>query len=130
PEARQLPNNPSEIKLLWDYYALARGPQRLRQIVDTNYWRSLTTVFLNNANFIDTAKLMRDIRQYEQEYLAPKGIKLGFAGDVAVSQSLIKGIVTTQMQSLIWSLVGVYLVTAIFGRSLRWGIYCVLPSAL
>src|SRR6185436_12746977 len=106
------------------------GQPRLRQIVDTNYWQSLTTVFLKDANFQDTAQLMRDLRAYERERLAPKGIKLGFAGDVAVSQSLIKGIVTTQLQSLFWSLAGIYAVTALLGRSLRWGIYCVLPSAL
>ena len=130
PDARHLPDNAAEIKLMWDYYGLARGQQRLHQIVDTNYWQSLTTVFLKDANFRDTAQLMRDLRAYEREQLAPKGIKLGFAGDVAVSQSLIKGIVTTQLQSLFWSLVGIYLVTALLGRSLRWGIYCVLPSAL
>src|SRR4029077_19158565 len=104
PEARRLPDNAVEIKLLWDFYALARGSQRLRQVVDPNYWRSLTTVFLKDANFIDTARLMNDIRDYEHEHLIPKGIRLGFAGDVALSQSLIKGIVTTQLQSLIWSL--------------------------
>jgi predicted RND superfamily exporter protein len=130
PNARHLPDDPAEIRLMWDYYGLALGQTRLRQIVDTNYWQSLTMVFLKNANFIDTAKLLRDLRAYEREHLAPKGIKLGFAGDVAVSQSLIKGIVTTQLQSLVWSLVGIYVVTAIFGRSLRWGIYCVLPSTL
>ncbi len=130
PKARQLPDSAAEIKLLWDYYGLALGQPRLRQIVDTNYWQSLTTVFLKDANFQDTGQLMRDLRAYEREHLAPKGIKLGFAGDVAVSQSLIKGIVTTQLQSLFWSLVGIYLVTSLLGRSLRWGIYCVLPSAL
>ena len=130
PQARVLAGDATETKLMWDYYRLARGPQRLRQIVDTNFWQSLTTVFLKNANFVDTAALMDDLRVYEREHLTPKGIKIGFAGDVAVSQSLIKGIVTTQMQSLFWSLVGIYLVTALFGRSLRWGIYCVLPSTL
>ena len=100
PDARRLPDNAGEIKLLWDFYGLARGPQRLRQVVDTNYWRSLTTVFLKDANFIDTARLMSDIRAYEHEHLTPKGIRLGFAGDVALSQSLIKGIVATQLQSL------------------------------
>ena len=87
-------------------------------------------MFLKDGNFVDTARLMSDIRGYEREHLAPKGIKLGFAGDVAVSQSLIHGIVTTQMQSLIWSLAGIFVVTAWFGRSLRWGFYCLLPSAL
>jgi hypothetical protein len=128
PEARRMPEDPTEIKLLWDYYAIGRGQQRLRQVVDTNYWRSLTTVFLKDANYVDTAKLLSDIRAYEREHLAPKGIRIGFAGDVALSQSLIKSIVTTQLQSLFWSVLGIYLLTAFLGGSLRWGVYCVLPS--
>jgi len=123
-----MPEDPTEIKLLWDYYAIGRGQQRLRQVVDTNYWRSLTTVFLKDANYVDTAKLLSDIRAYEREHLAPKGIRIGFAGDVALSQSLIKSIVTTQLQSLFWSVLGIYLLTAFLGGSLRWGVYCVLPS--
>lgn len=128
--SRIVPQNPGEIKLMWDYYRIVRGPEQLRHVVDTNYARALITVFLKEANFVDTAKLMADIRTYEKEHLRPLGIRLGFAGDVAVSQSLIRGIVTTQMQSLFWSLVGIYAVTALLGRSLRWGVYCVLPSAL
>ncbi len=130
PGARVLPGDMAEAKLMWDYYRIARGPQRLRQVVDTNYSRSLTSVFLKNANFADTAKLMSDIRGYEREHLTPKGIKVGFAGDVALSQSLIHGIVSTQLHSLLWSLAGIYLVTAVLGGSWRWGVFCVLPSAL
>ena len=130
PEARVLPDDAREIKTLWDYYALALGRERMRQIVDSNYCQSLTTVFLKDANFVGTARLMGDIRNYEREHLAPKGIKLVFAGDVAVSQSLIRGIVTTQLQSLIWSLAGIFLVTSVLGGSWRRGFFCLLPSLL
>jgi predicted RND superfamily exporter protein len=34
------------------------------------------------------------------------------------------------MQSLIWSLVGIFAVTSWFGGSWRWGFYCLLPSVL
>jgi predicted RND superfamily exporter protein len=34
------------------------------------------------------------------------------------------------MQSLLLSLVGVFVVATILGRSFRWGIYCVLPASL
>jgi predicted RND superfamily exporter protein len=130
PNARKLPDKTAEIELLWDYYALALGPDRMRQLVDSNYCESLTTVFLKDANFVDTARLMGGIRDYEREHFAPKGIKLVFAGDVAVSQSLIHGIVTTQLQSLIWSLLGIFAVAAMLGGSWRWGFYCLLPSLL
>jgi predicted RND superfamily exporter protein len=130
PHARELPPSASEARLLWDYYRVARGTQRLRQALDTNAWRTLTTVFMKDANFVDTARLLSELRAYEREQLAQRGLKVSLAGDVAVSQSLIRGIVATQMQSLAGSLVGICLVTALFGRSLRWGVFCVLPSAL
>ena len=128
--ARIIPSDAMEIKLLWDYYALALGAQRLHQVVDTNYWQSLTTVFLKDANFQDTARLMQGIHAYEREHLTSKGIKISFAGDVAVSQSLIGGIVSTQLQSLCWSLLGIFAVTALLGGSWRWGFFCLLPSLL
>jgi uncharacterized protein len=130
PGSRFVPTNSGEIKLMWDYYRIVRGPEQFREVVDTNHARSLVTVFLKEANFVDTARLMNDIRRYEREHLAAKNIRLGFAGDVAVSQSLIRGIVSTQMKSLIGSLVGICLVTALLGRSLRWGLYAVIPCAL
>jgi predicted RND superfamily exporter protein len=130
PRARTLPASATEARVLWDYYRLARGPRRLSQAVDANFSESLTMVFLKNANFVDTAKLMRDIRAYERDHLSPKGITLGFAGDVALGQALIEGVVTTQLQSLFWSLAGIFVLTAWFGGSLRWGVYCLLPSVL
>jgi hypothetical protein len=130
PGSRYVPGDAGEIKLMWDYYRIVRGPEHLRQLVDTNYARSLLTIFLKKANFVDTGKLMDDLRAYEREYLAPLGIRLGFAGDVAVSQSLIRGIVTTQTQSLLGSLLGIFAVTALLGRSLRCGLYAVIPCAL
>jgi predicted RND superfamily exporter protein len=130
PGSRYVPDHPGEIKLMWDYYRIVRGPEHLRQLVDTNYARSLLTIFLKEANFVDTQKLMDDLRAYEREHLAPLNIRIGFAGDVAVSQSLIRGIVTTQTQSLLWSLVGIYAVTALLGRSFQCGLYAVIPCAL
>ncbi|MGO8679531.1 MAG: efflux RND transporter permease subunit [Limisphaerales bacterium] len=130
PSSRRLPDDADRIKTLWNFYGMTRGERRLREVVDTNYWRSLTTVFLKDANFVGTARLMGDIRKYEREQLAPKGIKLVFAGDVAVSQSLIRGIVSTQLQSLIWSLLGIFAVATALGGSVRWGLYCLLPSLL
>jgi predicted RND superfamily exporter protein len=130
PSARVVPADAEGVKLMWDYYRIVRGPQRLRQLVTTNYTRSILTVFLKDANFIDTGHLMDDIRDYEKKNLAPHGITLGFAGDVAVSQSLIRSIVTTQLQSLLGSLAGILILTSVLGRSWRWGFYAVIPSTL
>lgn len=129
-DQRKVPDDPDRVRWLWEQYGRIRGVERLRQAVDEDYRRGLVEIFLNDANFIDTAKLMQEIRGYERDHLAPEGIHLSFAGDVAVSQTLIRAIVSTQIRSLLLSLVGVVLAASLLSRSLRWGALSVVPSAL
>jgi hypothetical protein len=130
PGARELTRLAGQNRALWDYYKFALGQNRFQQVMDPSYSKSITTVFLKDANYIDTARLMGNVRTYERAHLAPMGIKLEFAGDVAVSQSLIHGVVATQLQSLCWSLAGIFAATVALGGSWRWAVYCVLPSLI
>jgi predicted RND superfamily exporter protein len=130
PDARGLPETAVDAGILWDYYRAILGRQRLSQVLDETCSRSLITIFLKDANFVNTATLMRRIREYEQQHLTPAGIELEFAGDVAVSQSLIQGIVSTQMRSLLWSSLGIFAVIALLSRSWLRGLYSMLPSLL
>ena len=59
----------------------------------------------------------------------PNGVSVAFAGDVAVSQALVEGVVATQVRSLLWALGAVVAVAGLLGCSLRWGLYCVIPCA-
>jgi len=127
---RAIPNNVERIEWIWGEYERLRGYDRRRQLVDTDYGRSIVTVLMKNANFVGTARLMREIRDYERANLAPHGISLSFAGDVAVSQTLIDAIVGTQIISVVGSLAGDFLVTAVLGRSVIFGLLCILPSSL
>jgi predicted RND superfamily exporter protein len=127
---RKIPDNVEGVEWNWGEYERLRGYDRRRQLVDSDYGRSIVTVLMKNANFVGTARLMREIREYERINLAPHGISLSFAGDVAVSQTLIDAIVGTQVVSVLGSLVGDFLVTAILGRSLIFGLLCILPSSL
>ncbi len=129
-DARSVPDNADRVEWVWGQYKRIRGEERMHQVVDVDFASSLVTVFLKNANFLDVEKLLATIRAYEKEHLSPHGVTLGFAGDVAVSQTMIDAIVDTQVRSLLVSLVGILLVTAVMGQSLGWGIFCVLPCAI
>ncbi len=129
-EYRRIPDTPRQVDRMWAHLKRVRGEEGLREVVDEKRSRGLITVFLKDANFQDTARLMDAIREYERANLAPHGIALDFAGDVAVSQTLIGAIVSTQVRSLIVSLIGILLVTTVLVRSLHWGLYCVLPCAV
>jgi predicted RND superfamily exporter protein len=129
-ERRCIPDSREKVAWVWNRYEATRGAERLRQVINPSHARGLIAVYLRNANFIDTARLMTAIRDYEQAHLRTPGITLGFAGDVAVSQTLIDAIVSTQLRSLWGSLVGIFAVTAILSRSLRAGLYCLVPCCL
>ncbi len=130
PGSRHLPDSPEAAEILWHNSGVVLGPERLGRIVDADHARGLVTVFLRGSNFAGTGRLMADLRSWERRHLAPAGVRLGFAGDVAVSQSLIGAVVTTQVESLALSLVGIFAVTAWLARSGRRGRLCVVPAAL
>lgn len=129
PGSRRLPDQPEEARILWRNSERVRGEERLRRLVDAGYSRGLVTVFLRHSNYADTRRLMREVRTYERRSLAPHGLRLGFAGDVAVSQALIGSVVATQVSSLALSLLGIFAVTAWLSRSVSRGLLCVLPAA-
>lgn len=128
--SRTVPPNGERIEWLWKQYGTVRGPERLSQLVDEHFARVVLPVYLKNANFQDTARLLEDIRAYEETHLRPLGMRLAFAGDTPVSQTLIGAIVTTQVRSLIFSLLGILLITSILGRSWVRGLLCVTPCAV
>ncbi len=129
PGSRRLPENPSAARNLWSNYGRVRGGERLAQLVDEKRRRALVTIYLEDSSYVDTRRLMAAIRRFEHQRLTPHGIGLRFAGDVAVSQATIDAVVTTQVRSLLLSLVGILAVAAVLSRSPRRGLYCLVPPA-
>lgn len=127
---RAIPNEADRIEWLWEQYQRIRGIEHRRQIVSDDYATSIVSIYLNDANFIDTARLLSATRDYAERELEPMGLNIAFAGDVAVSQTLIDAIVTTQVRSLLGALIGIVLITSILGRSLLWGLLSALPCSL
>ncbi len=125
--SRRLPDDIERAEWLWNQYTRIRGEDRFRQTVSGDFERGLTTVYLKEANFRDTQRLIDAVHAYEREHFQPEGISLRFAGDVAVSQAMIAAIVRTQVRSLLFSLIGIFAVASILNRSVRYGFLCVVP---
>jgi predicted RND superfamily exporter protein len=129
-ESRRIPEDVEETRLLWGHYSWIRGPERLRESVSPDFQHGLVTIFLNDANYVDTGHLLEEIRGYEREYLAGAGLRIDFGGDVAISQNLIDSIVSTQVRSLLLSLIGIFVILASRHRSIFWAFLGMLPSAI
>jgi hypothetical protein len=124
---RRIPERIPKVRDEWANHRRVRGEGWHRRTVNDHFSRGLINVYMKDANFIETGRLIEKIREYERETLSPHGMHVTLAGDVAVSQTLISGIVTTQVRSVLGSLAGILVVSALLGGSIRWGVYCVLP---
>jgi predicted RND superfamily exporter protein len=129
-EARGIEKTALGNRLLVTLLGRVRGRERLAETLDGARRQALITVLLAHPSFVSVGRLMAELRTYARRELAPMGVRIGFAGDVAVSQAMIEAIVTTQVRSLALSLLGVFAVIALLGRSLRLGLLCLLPPAV
>jgi predicted RND superfamily exporter protein len=129
-EPGSLPADPEAMKQLMIYFDKVRGAQRRRQIIDDDFRRTVVTIFLEHANYRDTARLMDDVRVYVETHLATRGAHLDFAGDVAVSQAMIPAIVRTQIGSVVLALAGALLSLSLLLRSIRLGLLAALPAVI
>lgn len=127
---RAIPATPEAVEELVRMFDLGRGAERRREVIDDEMKRTVVTVFLKDANFRETARLMNEIRAASDRLLAPLGGHLDFAGDVAVSQAMIPAIVKTQVSSVAGSLLCCLAALFLLHRSLRLGLIAILPTAL
>lgn len=128
--SRRVPDGPEDIRWLWGQYDRIRGVSHRRHLVNADFSTCLVSIYMKDANFRDTQALMDSIRNYERRNLRPHGLKVGFAGDVALSQAMVGTIVSTQVRSLLLSLVGIMGTTMLLFRSFRFGLLAAAPGML
>lgn len=126
---RAIPDSPERVRLVLNRFVTGRGEHRLREVIDESLERGVVTIYLEDANYRDTAELMRAINTWSAEHLEPIGARVTFGGDVAVSQAMIPAIVHTQVTSLLLALLGALATVSLLYRSLATGALVILPAA-
>ncbi|MDP7039520.1 MAG: MMPL family transporter, partial [Myxococcota bacterium] len=106
------------------------GQERRNELMNKANHRALFTLHLKNANFLQTQELLRAVEAYSEKMITPHGVRLRLAGDVAVSQAMIPALVNTQVASLLFSLVCIWLLSLLLQKSLFFSVLVVLPSTL
>ena len=127
---RRVPDEPRRVDLIINRFDRGRGEHRRREVVADDLEQTLVTIFLEDANYRDTQRLMDSVRDYVEEHLSPYGARLDFAGDVAVSQAMIPAVVRTQVLSLLLALGGALIVLCVLFRSIRLGLLAVAPTCV
>lgn len=127
---RVLPEDAYDLDRLLRRYDLSQSPAERQEVIDDALERTVVTVSAREANYWSTGRLMRALREYEAEHLAPVSCRMRFAGDLAVSQAMIPAIVRTQVASVLLSLLAELLMLLALYRSLRWALLALLPAAV
>jgi uncharacterized protein len=130
PARLSIPDSATRVAALIGYFDDVRGEPRRREVIDDARRRGVVTVFLKDPDYRQVDALMSDIRGYARERLAPLGVRVGFAGDIAVSQAMIPAIVRTQVFSLPLAQLGALLVVVLLYRSVKVGLLIALPSTV
>lgn len=130
PKRLSIPDSPNQVATLIGYFDDVRGEPRRREVIDDQRQRGVITVFLKDPDYRQVEALMSDVRRYAQERLEPLGVRIGFAGDIAVSQAMIPAIVRTQVFSLPLAQLGALLVVILLYRSVKVGLIIALPSTV
>ena len=111
-------------------FDFAPGQNRRQRVLADGFGDGAVTIFLKNANYRDTAAVMRAVEEVHARAIAPLGGTIRFAGDVAVSQSMIPAVVRNQVLSLPLALAGVFLIVVLLCGSVRLAGYAILPVAI
>jgi predicted RND superfamily exporter protein len=130
PKAMSVPDSSLEVGDLLHWFDEVRTVARRREVIDDARRRGVITLFLKDPDYRQVEALMAAARGYAKEKLAPLGVRVGFAGDIAVSQAMIPAIVRTQVFSLPLAQLGSWLVVTLLYRSARVGFLIALPSSV
>jgi len=130
PGRLSIPDRPDDVSSLIKSFDEVRGEPRRREVIDDARRRGVITLFLKDPDYRQVEGLMAKARGYSREHLEPLGVRIGFAGDIAVSQAMIPAIVRTQVFSLPLAQFGSWLVVALLYRSWRVGLLIALPSSV
>lgn len=128
--ARELVDDPGFLYIHVRRIANVRGEARRRELIDDDFRRTVITVLLPDADYRRTAELVSAVRRYEAEHLAPAGVRIDLAGDIAVSQAMIPAIVRTQATSLALALIVGAVLAGLLFRSPAAGLVAIAPAAV
>jgi uncharacterized protein len=130
PKRMSIPDTAEGVADLLHWFDEVRSVPRRREVIDDARRQGVITLFLKDPDYKQVDRLMKAARRYARDHLEPLGVRVGFAGDIAVSQAMIPAIVQTQVYSQPLSQLGCWLVVTILYRSLWVGFLIALPSSI
>jgi predicted RND superfamily exporter protein len=129
-EFNTIPDNREAVAQYLLLYSLSGDPDDFDEVVDYDYRQANVIVMLKDDHTAVVKNVATKIREYVSEHFQDEPVDVNLTGNAYVTQVIIDLAVQGMLQSIILSIVVIYIVTAIMFRSLMGGIYTIIPITL
>lgn len=122
----RIPDTRREVAQYLLLYSMSADPQNFEKFVDNDYQKANVMVFLKSGHSADIKKVIRVINSFASKNF-PRQVRVSVTGEGALF-SIINGLlVNTFIRGIILSLLLVFIICATIFRSIRAGIFSLIP---
>ncbi|MBI4830961.1 MAG: MMPL family transporter, partial [Candidatus Lindowbacteria bacterium] len=111
-------------------YSLSGDPDDFDEWVDYEYRQANVTITLKNDHTAVAKKLVDKLDTFVKERFNDEPVKVNFTGYAYITAVVIDLAVTGMLSSILFSILVIYVMTAIMFRSFMGGLYSVIPISM
>ncbi len=108
-------------------YSMSGGPEDFDDVVDYDYRMANVWVQMKSDYTDDVTQVIDHIKRFASKNFSTEKIKINLAGRAYTSNVWVDLLIRGQMNSIIFSILAVFLITAIMFRSVVAGIFNIIP---
>ncbi len=111
-------------------YSMSGDPDDFDDVVDYDYQRVNTRVFMKSDHAADVGKVVKAMDKYLKKNFKEKDVNIGFAGRANITYTIAGIIVRNQILSIVLAIIAVFFITAIMFRSWIAGFMSIIPISI
>ncbi len=122
-----LPKSQAEIAEGLYLYSVSGQPELLDEVVDFNYQHANITVSIKTDQTLHLKNIIHNINEYVAQNFTDKSVQVNFAGSANNSYIWAQMLIDSQIWSLLFSKVAIFILAVLWFRSFYVGTAVVLP---
>lgn len=108
-------------------YSMSGDPQDFDDVVDYDYRLANVWMQMKSDYTDDIARVIRRVETFAAKHFTPQGIKVNLAGRAYTSFIWVELLIRGQMNSILFSILAVFMITALMFRSVVAGLFNIIP---
>jgi len=128
-EFYRIPDTRREVAQYLLLYSMSADPQDFEQFVDNSFQTANVMIFLKSGHSADIKRAIKSVESFASENFPPE-VEVRVTGQGALFPVINKLLVNTFIRSIILSLILVFIISATIFRSLKAGVFSLIPISL